>query len=403
MKIGDIARDISIEEDDYAILITIQFIGIVCGKFLMSTFVDMLAPSKFLSLSIITVCGCMISFTIQSTFHGFSVILFILSFVQAGGWSISSKLCKIYFNGRLLSILLGILINAHNICGMLYAYDLVGTWRYRCYGAAVIGVFLACVAVVVFFESDFHGKFEKKTDSTFKLRDIIGNQLILNVALGYFFILQCRSLTETRMQKYLSRFGNLDISELNLNYDVGGIIGGAVSGYLASKGDFNFLREFCIILAMMGSGAYYMVEKPFPLLFGVVGFSIAAAMNFMETLTVREVPLNMIGKSTAFISTVANIGSITVGVPFEILIQRSSLAIIPQLFIIEVIFYCSFQILQNSRNRIIGKRIDEVEKVITKQYRKEIMNESSNEIYKDIRKEGRRVVPSGRIGRRKKK
>uniref|UniRef100_A0A0N5CI85 MFS domain-containing protein n=1 Tax=Strongyloides papillosus TaxID=174720 RepID=A0A0N5CI85_STREA len=225
IKIGDIAKDIFIEEDGYAFLITIQSIGIVCGKFLMSTFVDVLTPSKFLSLSIITLCGCMISFTITNTFYGFSVILFIVNFVQAGGWSISSKLCKIYFNGKLLSILLGILINAHFICGMLYTYDLVGPWKYRCYGAAAIGVFLGVVAVVVFYEKEYHENSKKQTDSTFKLQDIIGNYLILNIALGYFFVLQCRSLTETRMQKYLLRFENLDIPELNKYYDIGGFIG----------------------------------------------------------------------------------------------------------------------------------------------------------------------------------
>ncbi|CEF68118.1 Major facilitator superfamily and Major facilitator superfamily domain, general substrate transporter-containing protein [Strongyloides ratti] len=401
MKISDIAKDILITEDNYAILITIQFTGVAFGKFFMSAFVDVLSPSKFLFFSVITVSGCLIGFTIQKTFYGFGIILFILSFIQAGGWGISSKLCKIYFNGKLLSILLGILINAHNICGIFYVYDHDGQWKYRCYGAALVGVSLAFAAVLMFIENDNYISDKKKNNVSFRLRDITDNQLILNISLGYFFVLQCRSLTETRMQKYLTRFENLDISELNLNYDIGGILGGAVSGYLASKSDFDFLRELCIVLAMIGSGSYYMVEKPFSFIFGVVGFSIAAAMNFMETVTVRNVPIHIIGKSTAFISTVANIGSITVGLPFEILIKNSSLAIVPQLFIIEVIFYVSFKFLQYSRDKGIKKRIKEVRSEGVKQFQDEIINEDQKQ--KDIKKENKKVNPSSRVGKRKKK
>uniref|UniRef100_A0A0K0EXK0 Transmembrane protein n=1 Tax=Strongyloides venezuelensis TaxID=75913 RepID=A0A0K0EXK0_STRVS len=78
---------------------------------------------------------------------------------------------------------------------MLYAYDHVGIRKYRCYGAAAIGVFLAVVAVVVSHEKEYHENSKKRSDSTFELRDIIGNHHILNIALGNFFVLQCRSFT----------------------------------------------------------------------------------------------------------------------------------------------------------------------------------------------------------------
>uniref|UniRef100_A0A0K0EXJ9 Nucleos_tra2_C domain-containing protein n=1 Tax=Strongyloides venezuelensis TaxID=75913 RepID=A0A0K0EXJ9_STRVS len=195
------------------------------------------------------------------------------------------------------------------------------------------------------------------------------------------------------MQKYLSRFENLDIPELNKYYDIGGFIGCVVPSYLALKGDFNFLREFCIFLVMTLSGTFYAIKKPLPMLFGVVGFSIAAAMNFMETLTVRNVSLNMIGKSPDFISTVANIGSMTVGVPFKILIKRCSIAIIPQLFIMEIILYGSFKFFQNSSNGIIEKRIDDVQNIGTKKDHGENPNK--------IRKEDKKVVSPGKIGEKK--
>uniref|UniRef100_A0AAF5I0E0 UDP-N-acetylglucosamine transferase subunit ALG13 n=1 Tax=Strongyloides stercoralis TaxID=6248 RepID=A0AAF5I0E0_STRER len=377
------------------ILITIQFTGIACGKFFMSTFVDILAPNKFMFLSVIVVCGCLVGFTVQTTFYGLAAILFVLSFIQAGGWSISSKLCKIYFDGKLLSILLGTLINANNICSIFYIYDYEDQWKYTCYGAAATGVLLAFSAVLVFFENKCYKKIDKQNNISFRLQDIIGNQVILNISLGYFFVLQCRSLTETRIQKYLTKFDDIDISKLNLSYDIGGILGSIVSGYLASKNDFDFLREFCVVLAMMGSGIYYIVDKPFPLLFGVVGFSITAAMNFMETLTIRKVPIYMFGKSMAFISTVANIGSITVGLPFEILIKNSSLTIIPQLFIIEVVFYISFKFLQHSKDRKIGK---EIKSETFKQHPKDDMEENEKEV-----KENKKVILSGKISRRNKK
>uniref|UniRef100_A0A0N5CI84 Uncharacterized protein n=1 Tax=Strongyloides papillosus TaxID=174720 RepID=A0A0N5CI84_STREA len=79
----------------------------------------------------------------------------------------------------------------------------------------------------------------------------------------------------------------------------------------------------------------------------------------------------------------------SVGVPFEILIKRSSLAIIPQLFLMEIILYGSFKFFQNSSNGIIGKKIDEVHKVGTKKY--------GEEYPKKTRKENKKVVSPGRI------
>uniref|UniRef100_A0A0N4ZCZ1 MFS domain-containing protein n=1 Tax=Parastrongyloides trichosuri TaxID=131310 RepID=A0A0N4ZCZ1_PARTI len=396
MKIGDISKDIEISEDDFALLITIQFTAIIFGKFFMSTIVDFTLPNRFLSISLLIVSCGLIVLTQISTFLSLSVVIFIISFVQSGGWGIISKLCKIHFLESFVPVLLGYLLNAGSISGIFYAFDNSEIWKDRCYVATCVGVVLSLISFIIFSYKSIpkdDGKKKIVEDKGFK--EIYTNQDILNVALGYFFVLQCRSLAETRGQKYLLQFPEIDVKKANLYYDIGGFFGGAISGLIASSSEFNFYTEASIIITLVGTGAFFMDTPPFIPLFGVIGFFIIASMNFMENTCVRKVPFKSMGKCTAFVSTIANCGSMTVGLPFEYFIKYSSYKIIPQIFIIETIFYISYKMVQIN-NKYYKKSTKNDEKV---------ENETEEEIKDDktIKKEiNKRIIQSRVIKRNKK-
>ncbi|CAD5227439.1 unnamed protein product [Bursaphelenchus xylophilus] len=328
----EIGETLKYSKKDYGTLISVSTFTYAMGKLILGSLNDSIRPERLLSLSVFLVSLTVLALSRATSFTEIIIYVSLNMFIQGGAWIASVKLLKSNFSSDNFSTLFCILGCSNNFAGFVAPLTLRKPWRdtVQFYGTIGVGFAAYLVLALRSKESREIRRPEKPKDRSV-LALVLTDRTVWIVSMLLLISVEIRTIAESWTPVFIRDTSSSPESDLKLflsAFDVGGILGGLLSGLTCqllykSKGRDRSRVNVglsCTFLLIFMTAALFWTKMTTVLGF-VVGALVYANINVWGMVSSDMAPHEITGTVNAVISFICNGGSLIAGRPVALLVE----------------------------------------------------------------------------------
>lgn len=239
----------------------------------------------------------------------------------------ATKLVARWYNGRSYGKMFSILGCGSAAAGLLIPFVNMYYWRsFLMYMGLSIFTF-SVIQYSVLREDDLQSVQVRNSEPVPKMFALACSSAIWSVSTMYLFSIEVRTICETWIPLYIVENG-LSHTTFQISYEIGGVLGNLCSGILLDYFSSHITMESAFRLVGMGSSALLLLVAAFSvkamqyvfIVGWLLGFLVNASINVWCMKASLMGGSNISGSISAFVSFLANFGSVLAGSPLAYLI-----------------------------------------------------------------------------------
>ncbi|KAK6748275.1 hypothetical protein RB195_001107 [Necator americanus] len=311
-----------------------QFVSVQALCFTLSKLVFGVASDRISSLRIISFGLALIA--VSSVYFGyvssFYHILFAVASIgslQGASWVPATKLVAKWYSDRAYGKMFSILSCGSTAAGLLMPFLVEAYWRNL---MICCGFITLSYSIFVFFflrGDDVKPVSPPSKEESSSLVSLTYSPAIWSVSIMYLFSMEVRTVCESWIPIYITE-NQISLATFQILYEIGGVFGNIGSGALL---DYLILRisvDSARRIVGIGSSALLLLVAAFSIKYMeyvatiglLLGFLVNASINIWCMIASQLGDAHMSGTISAFISFLANFGSVLAGSPLAFLIDN---------------------------------------------------------------------------------
>lgn len=270
-----------------------------------------------------------IYFGFVSSFYQILLSVVCIGCFQGASWVPATKLVGKWYTDRSYAKMFSILGCGSTVAGLLIPFVEFSYWRTL---LLYLGLFSFGFAAFLYYtlrrDDTNPPRVEAKDDSA-SLLSVTYSPAVWSVAAVYLFSMEVRTVCETWIPLYINE-KKISLSTFQVAYEVGGIGGNLLSGLLLDQLCLHMSTDSARRLVGVASSALLLLVAAISIeaiqyVFVVgclLGFLVNASINIWCMIASQMGESHISGAISAFVSFLANFGSVMAGSPLALLIDN---------------------------------------------------------------------------------
>ncbi|VDO63172.1 unnamed protein product [Haemonchus placei] len=303
-RIGMIRTMVMVVRNETRFIVAVHIsLCFTVSKLVFGVASDRVSPLRIILL------GCI------SSFYQILLCVVCIGSVQGASWVPATKLTAKWYNDRSYAKMFSILGCGSTVAGLLMPFVQYSYWR----------SLLICLFTLTFSAYFYH----TLKESSPSLISLTYSPVIWSVAAVYLFSMEVRTVCETWIPLYMAENG-LSLATFQVTYEIGGILGNLLSGWLLDQLCTHMGADSARRLVGVASSALLLLVAAISIktlqYVSVIGWSLGflvnASINVWCMIASQLGDSHISGAISAFVSFLANFGSVLAGSPLAFLIDN---------------------------------------------------------------------------------
>ncbi|KAK5969804.1 MFS domain-containing protein, partial [Trichostrongylus colubriformis] len=310
-------------------LVSAQALCSTVSKLVIGVASDRISPLKIIWFGLL-VCGVTsLYFGFVSSFHQILLCVVCFGSFQGAAWVPATKLVGKWYNDHSYAKMFSILGCGSTVAGLLMPFVEYSDWRFL---LTYFGLFTLAFSAYFYYtlrEDDVKPQHADSRGSPPSLISLTYSPVIWSVAAIYLFSMEVRTVCETWIPLYMAENG-LSLALFQVTYEIGGVFGNLFSGWLldqlclrmSTDSARRLVGVSCSALLLFVAAISIRALQYVYIIGWSLGFLVNASINVWCMIASQLGESHISGAISAFVSFLANFGSVLAGSPLALLIEN---------------------------------------------------------------------------------
>ncbi|VDL73193.1 unnamed protein product [Nippostrongylus brasiliensis] len=310
-------------------LVSAQALCFTLSKLVFGVASDRTSPLRIIGVGLVVSAAASLYFGFVTSFFQILMSVVVIGSFQGAAWVPATKLVAKWYTDRSYAKMFSILGCGSTVAGlMMPAVDMM-YWRTL---LIYFGLFTLAFSLPLYYglrqDDEMPQQVESK-EKSMSLVSITYSPVVWSVAAIYLFSMEVRTVCETWIPLYISE-NNLSLASFQVTYEVGGIFGNLFTGWLLDQLSLKMSMDSARRLVGVTSSVLLLLTIAFSITainyLSIVGWSLGffvnASINVWCIIASQLGENHISGAISAFVSFLANFGSVLAGSPLAVLIDN---------------------------------------------------------------------------------
>uniref|UniRef100_A0A7I4YH22 MFS domain-containing protein n=1 Tax=Haemonchus contortus TaxID=6289 RepID=A0A7I4YH22_HAECO len=310
-------------------LVSVQALCFTVSKLVFGVASDRVSPLRIILLGLLVCAVTSVFFGCISSFYQILLCVVCIGSVQGASWVPATKLTGKWYNDRSYAKMFSILGCGSTAAGLLMPFVQYSYWRSLLICFGLFTLTFSAYFYHTLREEDINPQQIKSRESSPSLISLTYSPVIWSVAAVYLFSMEVRTVCETWIPLYMAE-NDLSLATFQVTYEIGGILGNLLSGWLLDQLCTQMGADSARRLVGVASSALLLLVAAISIktlqyvsIIGwSLGFLVNASINVWCMIASQLGDSHISGAISAFVSFLANFGSVLAGSPLAFLIDN---------------------------------------------------------------------------------